>query len=537
MKVSYYALKKENVADFLILTVTERETNALMSLIKPISDLGIIEVEHEGRVYTLGKIGQFNVIHCKCANMGTQESGSSILTTRNALSDWPCLKGVVMVGIAFGMYDEDGESPKQHFSDVLVSSKIYPYENQKLKDGQKEFRGEWHYADATFVNAFKEIGQTWSIHNLYEENVQIEIAPLLSGEKLIDDKEERDKLKSMFVEARGGEMEGIGLASACEDAGVPWILLKGICDFGDGNKKEQKHERQDNAAMAAAKALQSVLQREDLLSSLYNNKSQFYYHPNRHIEDLVLFDDYHLDCEPFYLKRPVDDLIRNVIKAKGCWVFGKSGVGKTVALMRSLELIEGKSVFIDMATMVNQSTEKMFRFVYEEICDYFDTVSDTQYMQLHEIAKAIAKLIEHHIGQGEFYVVIEEIPLSEEHGQQFAEFVQLLCSLIISKYIKKCQVTIKFVLSSIASPLKALHDIQQKVTTYLRFIEMEEWSSDECLELWKIITSEMDYKLQNISALEFVECMGSSPRRIKDCLRSHSILNNRQISRASIAQI
>ena len=539
MKVSYHTLKKENVADFLILTVTERETNMLMPLIKPISDMGIIEAEHEGRIYTLGKIGLFNIIHCKCSDMGTQEIGSSTLTTRNALSDWPCIKGVAMVGIAFGMYDEDSDvTPKQHFSDVLVARKIYPYENQKLKDGQKEFRGEWHEANNTFIKAFEEISQTWSVCNLYNENVHIEVSPILSGEKLFDDKNERDKLKLTFNEARGGEMEGIGVASACEDAGIQWILLKGICDFGDGNKGEQKHERQDSAARTAAMALQSAFQREDLLITLCNNKkSQFFYQPNRQLEDLVLFDDYILDCEPYYLKRPVDDLIHNATRVKGCWVFGKSGVGKTVALIRSLELMEVRNVFIDMATMVNQPTERMFRFVYEEICDYFETTPKEQCQQLHEVAKAIAEVIELHVNQDEFYIVIEEIPLSEEHGQQFAEFVQQLCSLIISRHIKNCRVTIKFMLSSIASPLNVIPDTQEKVKRYLGFVPMKEWNCDECLELWGIITDEIDYQLEGLSPSEFVESMALSPRRIKDCLRSHSLLNNRKVSKASIAQL
>ena len=537
MKVSYHALKTENVADFLILTVTERETNMLMPLIQPISDMGIVEVEQGGRIYTIGKIGQFNIIHCKCSNMGTQESGSATLTTRNALSDWPCIKGVAMVGIAFGMYDsKDGN--EQHFSDVLVASKIYPYENQKLKGGKKEYRGEWHDANETFLKAFEEIRQTWSVTNLYGENVHIEISPLLSGEKLFDDKTERDNLKEMFKEARGGEMEGIGLASACDDAGIPWILLKAICDFGDGNKSEQKHERQDNAARAAALALQSALQREDLLVSLCNNnKSEFYYQPNDQIEDLVLFDDYSLACEPFYLKRPVDELIHSATMVKGCWVFGKSGVGKTVALIRSLELMNIRSVFIDMATMVNQPTCTMFRYVYEMICDYFGTAPNDKYQQLHEIARGIAEVISENVSQNEFYVVIEEIPLSEIHGQQFEEFVQQLCSLIISKYIKDCQVNIKFMLSSIASPLKAIHDVQLKVKRWLSFVEMKEWSVDECLDLWNIITCEIDYQLQGLSESEFVESMDFSPRRIKDCLHSHNLLNKRQISKASIAQI
>lgn len=538
MKVSYHILKKENVADFLILTVTDRETNSLLPFIQPISDAGVIETEHEGRVYRLGKIGQYNIIHCRCTHMGTQETGSSTLITRNALSDWSCIKGVIMVGIAFGMYDNDENGKKQHFSDVLVSKSIYPYENQKLKNGQQEFRGEWHQANPIFIRAFEEISKTWSVENIFGENVHIEVSPLLSGEKLIDDLTVRDKLKSQFKKARGGEMEGIGLASACEDANMPWILLKAICDFGDGNKGEMKDEKQDDAAKSACTALQSLLQRNDLLIDLCDDKkSQFYYHPNRALEELVLFDDYALDCEPFYLKRPVDELIHNATMVKGCWVFGKSGVGKTVALLRSLELMEVKSVFIDMSTMVNQPTLRMFQYIYEEICEYFSTPIKSGFFQLHELAKAIAEVVEDNVENGRFYIVIEEIPLSEEHGELFAEFVQQLCSLIISRPIKGCPVTIKFMLSSIASPLSSIHDIQQKVNTYLSFVEMKEWSVDECLDLYSLITNEIDYHLQDLSASAFIEAMNYSPRRIKDCLRSHSLLNKINISKSSIAQV
>ena len=333
-------------------------------------------------------------------------------------------------------------------------------------------------------------------------------------------------------------MEGIGLASACEDADMPWILLKAICDFGDGNKKEMKHEKQDDAARCACSALISLLQRKDLLKGLCDDKrSQFYYHPDRVLEELVLFDDYALDCEPFYLKRPVDEQIHNATLVKGCWVYGKSGVGKTVALLRSLELMEVESVFIDMSTMVNQPTLRMFQYIYEEICEFFSAPIKNGCSQLHELAKAIAEVVRDNVESGRFYIVIEEIPLSEEHGDLFAEFVQQLCSLIISRTIKGCPVTIKFMLSSIASPLGSIHDIQQKVNTYLSFVEMKEWSKDECLKLYGLITDEINYQLQDLSASDFIEAMNYSPRRIKDCLRSHSLLNRINISKSSIAQI
>ena len=308
MKVNYHELKSRNVADFLIITVTDRETNQFMPFLKSVSYEGLVETDNEGRLYTIGKLGQYVVLHCKCNDQGTQEKGSIILTAKNALIDWPCVKAVIMVGIAFGMYDDEKEN-RQHYSDVLVSSSVLPYERQKLKDGEKEYRGEWHDANETLVRAFVQLSKTWSVKNLFGESVRIEVCKILSGEKLYDDKPERDVLKGKFPEARGGEMESIGLAAACNDEKIPWIMLKGICDFGDGNKSLKKHEKQDDAAHCACTALESLLYREDLLLPLIGrNKSNFYYYSESEFEEIVLFDDYTTKCEPFYYKREMSPL-------------------------------------------------------------------------------------------------------------------------------------------------------------------------------------------------------------------------------------
>lgn len=331
--IPFDKLVGKHVADFLVLTATDRETAQVMKIIEPVSD-DILVVNNNGNKYTIGQIGQYNFIHCQCPDMGTQEIGSSTLVTSNALKDWPCIKAVFMVGIAFGMY-EDGVENLQHFSDVLVSECVFPYENQKLKAGCREYRGKEHYANELMVSAMHAISQTWSIKNLFNEDVHIEIVKILSGEKLIDDKKERDVLKADFPEYRGGEMEGIGLAAACEQKGIPWILMKAICDFGDGNKAELKHEKQDDAARSACLALQSVLQRPDLLGELCKGeKAKFFYYGDTTLPEQVLFENYEKQNEPYYYERRVDTQILLATKIKGCWVFGESGVGKTVALTR-----------------------------------------------------------------------------------------------------------------------------------------------------------------------------------------------------------
>ncbi|GAB4200683.1 MAG: hypothetical protein OHK0022_22000 [Roseiflexaceae bacterium] len=62
----------------------------------------------------------------------------------------------------------------------------------------------------------------------------------------------RNQLLAIEPEAIGGEMEGAGLYLAAHDAQVPWMLVKAICDWADGNKGEDKAARQALAAQNAA---------------------------------------------------------------------------------------------------------------------------------------------------------------------------------------------------------------------------------------------------------------------------------------------
>lgn len=91
------------------------------------------------------------------------------------------------------------------------------------------------------------------------------IGPILSGEKLVDDPTFKAMLFRNFPAAVGGEMEGAGLCAASGRVGTAWILIKSICDWGDGKKHKQ---HQALAAAAAASLVHFVLFQKTVLSSI-----------------------------------------------------------------------------------------------------------------------------------------------------------------------------------------------------------------------------------------------------------------------------
>jgi nucleoside phosphorylase len=77
------------------------------------------------------------------------------------------------------------------------------------------------------------------------------IATIASGEKLLRDPEELHSIRTrLHGKVEAGEMEAAGVVAACTRRGVPWLVVRGISDFGDELKNDAFHGYA--AGMAAA---------------------------------------------------------------------------------------------------------------------------------------------------------------------------------------------------------------------------------------------------------------------------------------------
>jgi hypothetical protein len=77
---------------------------------------------------------------------------------------------------------------------------------------------------------------------------------------LIDDKDYRDQLIKLQVEAIGGEMEGAGLYVSSADHKVDWIVIKGICDWADGNKKVKQESASKKGGEECCRVYRGVIE-------------------------------------------------------------------------------------------------------------------------------------------------------------------------------------------------------------------------------------------------------------------------------------
>ncbi len=253
-KEEFEALKQP--IDVVIVTAVKVELNAVAKLLKPLQQKGsILKVFLGPETHYIGKFGAYTTAVTKCRK-GAIGVGSATLATNEAIDTWKP-RVAIMIGIAFGR-----DPVEQKIGDVLVASEIISYEQQRV--GKKIIhRGTNPPSNTTLLDRFENV-QNWQF-NLPDDNTSTLInGPILSGEKLVDDPDFKASLFDRFPEAIGGEMEGSGFCAAADRKGIPWILVKSICDWGDG-RKNKKH--QPLAAAAAVSLVHHVLGQRTVLDS------------------------------------------------------------------------------------------------------------------------------------------------------------------------------------------------------------------------------------------------------------------------------
>jgi nucleoside phosphorylase len=224
------------------------ELRAVTHLLKPYPRRKKILLVYSGpETYYLGKFGAYNTVVTKC-RMGAIGDGSVILATEQAQRLWNP-KAIIMVGIAFGK-----DPTKQKIGDVLVASQIISYEQQRVGE-DIIYRGSIPPSNTILLNRFENV-QNWQFARPDGSYCSLIVGSILSGEKLVDNPDFKATLFQQFPQAVGGEMEGAGLCAASGRVGTAWILVKSICDWGDG-KKHKKH--QQLAAATAANLVHYVL--------------------------------------------------------------------------------------------------------------------------------------------------------------------------------------------------------------------------------------------------------------------------------------
>lgn len=226
-----------------ILVATETELKQVLRLLRPLPRRNKIWKVSNGHETTyLGRFGAFETAVVMCF-MGTLGPTGATLTANAVIEIWNP-DAIVFVGIAFG-----AKKSKHEPGDVLVASQLIPYESQRIGE-DVIFRNPVPPAGGRLLNRFRNTLE-WNFCRPDDSKCKIHIGPVLTGEKLVDNLEFKEKLLAAYPSAVGGEMEGAGLWAAAERHRKEWMVVKAVCDWGDGNK----HDSYQELAAASAASL------------------------------------------------------------------------------------------------------------------------------------------------------------------------------------------------------------------------------------------------------------------------------------------
>lgn len=232
--------------DVILVFVSEIEKAAVYNAF-------IEKYSHEPRVsvgemltyHDFGEIGGAKVLGLQI-EMGSTTPGGSAAAIISALIE-KAPDYVILVGIAFGMDRE-----KQKIGDILVSNKLVQYEQERIagsKNGVEVVipRGDIAAVPGGILGRFRALSGS-----NYWQGAPVHFGLMISGEKLVDNREFKRKLKETFPKAIGGEMEAAGAYAAARQYKRDWIVVKAVCDYADGYKKRNKQKDQKLAAANAA---------------------------------------------------------------------------------------------------------------------------------------------------------------------------------------------------------------------------------------------------------------------------------------------
>ena len=240
--VMVFALKEEREQAFKALGLSETQRSTTYN----------DKRAEYGLTYQAFQVENLNVVSVTQTQMGMAMASS--LVTRAILAFKPKL--VVMTGICAGREE------KINIGDILVADQVYDYTAGKLTKEEKLVRPHTETLDNTLKDIllspeFETDKINEYIRSKWNQNIpggrsNISIKAMGSGTSVIDDDKTIFEAAKSQDDLYGIDMEAYGFALAAKMLHIPWLVLKGIQDFGDGEKNKTEENARMYAAFASA---------------------------------------------------------------------------------------------------------------------------------------------------------------------------------------------------------------------------------------------------------------------------------------------
>jgi len=225
--------QKLELCEFVILTANKIEGARVARWL--CNHYGIKEpnkIIHDNQWYQFYQIEGHNVVHILPQETSSFSEHGSANALYNALERFSP-KAVFSVGVAFGW-----DPSTQEIGDILVSDRLIRYDafnkrtNGKLTITDKDYK---YVGDAILAGCRHYLSNCRYPNENNIGDFKWYLGTLLTGGTVLSDPEEKERLSNAIGCGKnviGGEMEGSGVWLECDRRKIPFLIIKGICDWG-----------------------------------------------------------------------------------------------------------------------------------------------------------------------------------------------------------------------------------------------------------------------------------------------------------------
>gem|GEM_PF-1430491 len=238
--------------DFAIITALPEELKAVLDKLDKLGTCETLADKSEPLPFHQYNIGNAKVLVTrldKAGNIKAAAAASLVLERYQPTY-------LLMVGIAAGFEDK-----KVQWGDVVVAEACY-YDGpgKETKDGKSPRPQQLPTSKFLYARSLDYKNPDWKAnigHPAPNGECQLRVHPgmIASSETVIAHKPKMDRLLAAQDSLRAVAMEGYGMAEAALNHKVDFLEIRGICDFGDGNKNDEWHDYAADVAAAYAVGL------------------------------------------------------------------------------------------------------------------------------------------------------------------------------------------------------------------------------------------------------------------------------------------
>lgn len=280
-----------------VITALPEEFVAMKKMMKNVEEV-FFDRKGAGHRFFIGEIKSANnSIHNVALTQCGMGNNKAAIRATNMLTHFPAIESIIMTGIAAGIPCVNNVEKHIRLGDIVVSNGIVQYDFIKDTGEVQECRSASALPSAQLTEAINIIKAqiiegivSWNKYimegidnnvkfkkpsieddKLYDENGGIIEHPfdkdrddfpklffgkIASANTLLKNRERREEIKERF-DALAIEMEGSGICDATWEASVGYIVVRGICDYGDSKKNDVWH---NYAALTAAAFTRSLIE-------------------------------------------------------------------------------------------------------------------------------------------------------------------------------------------------------------------------------------------------------------------------------------